>query len=295
MILAVYPFLIEKKNFMVGFPLAFMCLAIFFGCEIFMPIFKPVYILTESEIKLLKNINVISSMTVILTMIVIFKLIINFIEKNMEVLNQKNESLLGNILPKKVIQRLREEGHADPERFDNVSILFTDIVNFTNLSKTMPPEELISELNSIFTIFDAIMEKHSCERIKTIGDAYMAVCGLPTPNQNHAQNLVAAALECRDYLKERNLKSKHKWTIRLGINTGSVVAGIVGTTKYIYDVFGDSVNVSSRMESNSVEMRLLVTKDVAKIVYKDFAVYKGGVKEIKGKGPMEVFFVENKI
>lgn len=293
MILVVYPYLIEKRNFHVGIPISFICILIFFACEILFSHTTPIYVLDESVIKTVRAVNIIASMVVVLTMILIFKLIINYIENNLEELNQKNEELLENILPKKLVEILREKGSTEPEMFSNVTVLFTDIVNFTNISKDLSPDVLINELNDIFTNFDRIMEKHNCVRIKTIGDAYLAVCGLPVEDEDHTKNLVVAALECRDYLNERNKTADHKWTIRLGIHTGTVVAGIVGIKKYIYDVFGDTVNVASRMETSSQEMKLCVSEDVYSKLSSDFSFTSLGEKEIKGKGPMKLFFVEN--
>ncbi len=292
-ILVIYPYLIEKKNFHVGIPISFICLLIFFACEIVFSRTRPVFVLDESLLKTVRAVNIIATMVVVLTMILIFKLIINYIENNLEEVNQKNEELLENILPKKLVEILREKGSTEPEMFNDVTVLFTDIVNFTNISKDLSPDILINELNEIFTNFDRIMDKHNCVRIKTIGDAYLAVCGLPTEDADHTRNLVLAALECRDYLLERNRTAVHKWTIRLGIHTGTVVAGIVGIKKYIYDVFGDTVNVASRMESSSQEMKLCVSEDVHSKLGTGFAFTDLGEKEIKGKGRMKLFFVEN--
>lgn len=295
MILVVFPYLVERKHFNVGIPTSIFCIGVFFICEIVFSKTTPIFILPENTIKTIRYINIIASMSVVFSLIVIFKLIIGYIEENMEQLIVKNEELLENILPKKVIKNLQETGRTNPELFSNVSVLFTDIVNFTTLSKEVSPEILISELNDIFTNFDVIMDKYNCVRIKTIGDAYLAVCGLPEPNPTHTKNLVQAALECRDYLAERNKTACHKWTIRLGINNGDVVAGVVGVKKYIYDIFGDSVNVASRMESNSEEMRLCVSKQVYENVKSDFHFVSKQEKDIKGKGSMEIFFIERNI
>ncbi len=292
-ILVIYPYLIEKRNFHVGIPISFICLLVFFACEIVFSRTDPVYVLEDSVLKTVRAVNIIATMVVVLTMILIFKLIINYIENSLEELNQKNEELLENILPRKLVEILREKGSTEPEMFNNVTVLFTDIVNFTRISKDLSPEILINELNDIFTNFDRIMDKHNCVRIKTIGDAYLAVCGLPVEDEAHTENLVLAALECRDYLQERNRTAEHKWTIRLGIHTGTVVAGIVGIKKYIYDVFGDTVNVASRMETSSQEMKLCATEDVCSKLGDSFAYTDLGEKEIKGKGRMKLFLVEN--
>ena len=169
--------------------------------------------------------------------------------------NAKSDELLHNILPPRVIRDLREKGTTEPELFEQVSILFTDLVNFTEISSNLAPEYLIGELSDLFCGFDCIIEKYGCTRIKTIGDSYMAVCGLPEADPYHARKIVQAGLECIDYLAKRNEHSPIKWKMRVGAHSGAVVAGIVGARKYIYDVFGDTVNIASRMENSSNEMR----------------------------------------
>ncbi len=201
----------------------------------------------------------------------------------------KSEKLLLNTLPVKVVNELKELGRSDPHHFDNVTVFFSDIVGFTEKSNSMEPKILISELNDIFTGFDEIVAKNSCERIKTIGDAYLCVCGMPTPNHDHAYNIVESAVEMIDFLKKRNENSIHKWNIRVGINSGSVIGGIVGVNKYIYDVFGDAVNTASRMESNSMPMRINVSESTYNLTKDRFEFTARGEIEVKGKGKMKMF------
>lgn len=204
---------------------------------------------------------------------------------------QKSEKLLLNILPKKIADKLKKYGKAESERFENVTVYFSDVVNFTNTSATLEPEFLISELNAIFTLFDNIMESHGCERIKTIGDAYLAVCGMPVAREDHANRMVTAALEIRDALTARNSTSTVKWEIRIGIHTGSVVGGIVGIKKYIYDVFGDTINTASRMESNSEPMHINISETTFAQVADAFQTVKRDMLTVKGKGAMQMYFV----
>lgn len=204
--------------------------------------------------------------------------------------NAKSDELLHNILPPRVIKDLREKGTSDPELFERVSILFTDLVNFTDISSTLEPEYLIGELSDLFCGFDCIIEKYGCTRIKTIGDAYMAVCGLPEDDPDHAKKIVQAGLECVEYLRKRNEHSAIKWTMRVGVHSGAVVAGIVGARKYIYDIFGDTVNIASRMENSSKEMQVNVSEETFNQT-KDFFEYE--IREpqrVKGKGLMNMYF-----
>lgn len=205
---------------------------------------------------------------------------------------EKTEQLLLNTLPLRVVNELKENGYSEPESFENVSVYFSDIVGFTSASTKLEPAVLIKELNDIFTVFDDIMEKYHCERIKTIGDAYLAVCGMPDKNEHHAENLATAALEIREYLKKRNEQSDTIWKIRIGLHSGKVVGGIVGVRKYIYDVFGDTINTTSRMESNSEPMRINVSETTYLLIKDKFSFITREPIEIKGKGMMKMFFLE---
>lgn len=206
---------------------------------------------------------------------------------------RKTEHLLESILPKKVIQDLKTTGISKPDSFKDVTILFSDFVGFTENSAKMTPEALIGELSEIFSAFDEIVEKHNCERIKTIGDAYMAVCGMPEKDPEHAQNIINSALEFIEYLKERNSTSPHRWENRIGINSGALVGGIVGTKKYIYDIFGDSVNLAARLEQNSEPLRILVSDSTYNLAKNNFPFGNVRNVKLKGKGELPVRFLEN--
>ena len=218
------------------------------------------------------------------------------VSTHLELIRQRRitEELLENILPKKVIIELKATGHSMPISFENVTIFFSDMVNFTNMSAGMSPELLIKELSTIFTTFDEIIENNRCERIKTIGDAYLAVCGLPNSDSNHAVNITHSALECLEYLKERNSLSKWNWEARIGVHSGSVVGGIVGTKKYVYDVFGDTVNTASRVETASEPMRLTVSDSTYQLIKDKFVTESRGVVNLKGKGLIPLYFVNGK-
>jgi class 3 adenylate cyclase len=204
----------------------------------------------------------------------------------------KSDRLLLNILPLKVANDLKEVGFTTPQSYDNVTIFFSDLVNFTELSSGLEPQYIIDELNKIFTEFDAIMQAHHCERLKTIGDAYMAVCGLPEPDTEHAIKIVRAAKEILGYMEERRKRSPVKWEIRIGIHSGSAVAGVVGVRKYIYDVFGDAVNTAARMEQHSVPMRINVSDATYRLTREHFRFEKREPIDIKGKGTMGMWFVD---
>lgn len=204
----------------------------------------------------------------------------------------KSDKLLLNIFPTKIATDLKETGTTNPESFDNVTVFFSDLVDFTRLSSELEPEFIINELNQIFTKIDSIMEKNGCERIKTIGDAYMAVCGLPEPDGESPVKILKAACEVLDFMKERQGISPVKWEARIGVHTGRVVAGVVGVKKYIYDVFGDTVNVASRMEAHSESMMINVSEETYQIVKDKFEFIERQPIEIKGKGSVKMYFLK---
>lgn len=204
----------------------------------------------------------------------------------------KSDKLLHNILPAKVVRELKENGSSVPENFIDVSVFFSDFVGFTEMSSKVKPEVLINELNEIFTRFDEIMEANRCERIKTIGDAYLAVCGLPEKDPENVGNILMASLEIVDWLKERNKKTALNWQIRIGVHTGNLIGGIVGTKKYIYDVFGDTINTASRMESNSEPGRINVSERTQQYAQDHFLFSERPTIEVKGKGKMKMYFLE---
>lgn len=205
---------------------------------------------------------------------------------------QKSEALLTNILPASVANALKEKGQVTPRGFENVTVFFSDIVNFMDIASQQEPVVLIDELNEIFTAFDTIMEQNHCERIKTIGDAYLAVCGMPEENENHAYNIIQAAYQVVEYLENRNKHVQIPWQIRIGVHSGHVVGGVVGIKKYIYDVFGDAVNTAARMESYSEPMRVNVSEATHTLVGDDFPFTERGVIEVKGKGKMRMYFLD---
>jgi class 3 adenylate cyclase len=204
---------------------------------------------------------------------------------------EKSDKLLLNILPAGIANDLKEKGKTEPQLFENVTICFVDIVNFTQKSATISPSVLIDELNQIFTAFDNIIEKYSCERIKTIGDSYMAVSGLPVPDPRHAYQIVTCCIEMIRFIRKRNTQSPYIWEIRVGIHSGEVIAGVVGVKKYIYDVFGDSINTASRMETNSEPMKINISETTWNLVKDEFDTEPREELEVKGKGKLRMYFL----
>ena len=225
-------------------------------------------------------------------MVASYSLMVEKQKRQIELEKARVEKLLLNILPRKSVEQLRQFGRTIPERFDEVSVLFLDFVGFTTLSQHLTPDELFAELNEIFSAFDDIITRYGCERIKTIGDAYLAVCGMPEANPMHARAIVTAALEMRTFIRERNDRARHTWSCRIGIHSGSVTAGVVGRLKYIYDIFGDGVNTASRMEGHAEPMHINVSGATRARLGDAFVIEPRGAIDVKGKGLMEMFYVQ---
>ena len=204
----------------------------------------------------------------------------------------RSDNLLLNILPAEVADELKTKGTSAAQHFENVTVLFTDIVNFTSASEKMSAQELIDELHACFKAFDEITTKHNIEKIKTIGDAYLAVCGLPVADEKHAVNVVAAAMEINDFmLKRYGQMGDTTFEMRIGIHSGSVVAGIVGVKKFAYDIWGDTVNTAARMEQNSEAGKINISERTFELVKNDFnCVYRGEL-DVKNKGMMKMYWV----
>jgi ligand-binding sensor domain-containing protein len=224
-----------------------------------------------------------------------FQLIKLVKERTKELEEEKNKSdgLLLNILPKILVDELKRDGKVKPRAYSNVTILFTDFKDFTNISSVLPAEELVSELNDIFRTFDTIIEKHGLEKLKTSGDAYMAAGGLPIEAEDHAEKAVFAAIEMHHTIKKRNENSSIKWEMRCGIHTGSVIAGVVGSRKFNYDVWGDTVNIASRMESSGSPGEINISESTYQLVRNVFECQHRGKIFAKGKGKLDMFFVKS--
>jgi class 3 adenylate cyclase len=207
---------------------------------------------------------------------------------------EKSESLLLNILPTAVAAELKEKGTSTPRHYDAVTVLFTDFVGFTQISEKMDPTTLIATLDKVFLEFDMICERFGLSRIKTIGDAYMCVAGLPEPDSQHAVNATWAALEMRNFIERFNRSipdPSQRWNVRIGLNSGAVVAGVVGIKKFAYDIWGDAVNTASRMESSGESGKVNISGSTYALVKENFQCTYRGKVAAKNKGEVDMYFV----
>jgi len=211
--------------------------------------------------------------------------------EELKVAKKKSDDLLLNILPEEIAEELKEKGLSEAKLYNNVTVLFTDFVNFTQMTEQLSAKTLVKELHACFTEFDAIIGRFGLEKIKTIGDAYMAVCGLPLENPDHASNTIKAALAIRDFIETRKAEDA-PFHIRIGIHSGPVVAGIVGVKKFAYDIWGDTVNMAARMESSSVSGKINISDVTHALVKDQFRFEHRGKVEAKHKGAVEMYFVE---
>lgn len=212
---------------------------------------------------------------------------------------KKSDALLLNILPVETAEELKEKGFAEARTFESVTVMFTDFKDFTKVAESLDAKSLVKEIDFVFKKFDEIITTYNIEKIKTIGDAYMAAAGLPIENKTHAVDMVNAALEILETIEEIKLDRKNKglpfFEIRIGIHTGPVVAGIVGTKKFAYDIWGDAVNVASRMESSGEAGKINISGNTYNLVKDRFnCIYRGKVTA-KNKGEIDMYFVEKAI
>ena len=247
----------------------------------------------EQEKKDIQQANIQNSITIGLAGSLVFLFVVYRQRNRIKTEKTKSDSLLLNIIPKEVAEELKSKGSASARHFDNVTVLFTDFKNFTTVSEQLSPQELVDELHACFIGFDEIMTKYSIEKIKTIGDAYLAVSGLPQADEHHAVHVVNAALEIREFMKKRRENFGVKtFEIRIGINSGSVVAGIVGVKKFAYDIWGDTVNTAARMEQNSEPGKINISESTYMLVKDKFTCEYRGEIDAKNKGKLAMYFVE---
>jgi class 3 adenylate cyclase len=186
---------------------------------------------------------------------------------------------------------LKERGIIEPRNYESVSLLFTDFEGFTKLTTSMPPEELVAELNEIFKNFDIIIRKYGLEKLKTIGDSYMIGGGFPIETKDHAVNIIKAAIDMLEIVRKKNISSKYEWKMRAGVHSGNIIAGVVGKIKYSYDVWGNTVNLAGKMERLSMPGKINITAATYELIKDEFNCDYRGNAEIPGNETVEMYFI----
>lgn len=219
----------------------------------------------------------------------------NQLYSQLEAERRKSDDLLLNILPQKIANELKQTGKVKPIHYESASVLFTDFKDFSKLAEQLPPEELVDELDYCFSYFDMVIETHNLEKLKTIGDSYMCVGGIPSPRSTHAIDTALAALQIQAFMgwrrQEKIQKNQPYWETRIGIHSGPLLAGVIGKKKFTYDVWGDAVNTAARIESSGLAGAINISKSTFDLI-KDFfeCEYRGKIA-VKHKGDIDMYFV----
>jgi guanylate cyclase len=217
-----------------------------------------------------------------------------YLVRELESAQEQADGLLFNMLPRTIAARLKENPETIADAYDTASILFADIVGFTSLTDELNPTEMIDLLNRIYSHFDVLVEKHGVEKIRTIGDNYMVAAGVPSPRPDHAQALASMALDMLEFCENLSPAGNTILNLRIGINSGSLVAGVIGSKKFQFDIWGDVVNVASRMESHRLPGKIQITRETQELLDDDFVLTPRGTINVKGKGEMQTWFLEGK-
>lgn len=244
------------------------------------------------QLNLLSIFNLIAGFVIIIAGMYYIVDIAERAEVNLEIEHRKSEALLNNVLPTAIAARLKQDSTTIADSFSEASVLFADIVGFTSFAQHIPPDRVVSMLNDLFSRFDELVDKYRLEKIKTIGDAYMVAAGIPLPRPDHAEAIAMFALEMLDRLADYNQQLDTKLQVRIGISSGPVVAGVIGKRRFLYDLWGNSVNTASRMESHGAAGEIQISEDTECLLRGKFSIEERGIVEVKGKGPMKTYWLK---
>jgi len=251
-------------------------------------------VLSDELATALRLISTITTLFVITVVIDVFDRETEHAEKAFAREHERSEKLLLNVLPPAIATRLKEDSHSIADGFDEVTVMFADIAGFTSMASSLDPHKVVTLLNDVFSEFDALLVKYGLEKIKTIGDAYMVAGGLPDPRPDHARAVAAMALDMVEVSRRRRRPDGSPFQVRIGINTGPVVAGVIGVKKFIYDLWGDAVNTASRMESQGVAGEIQVTEATYERIKDEFIFEPREPIEVKGKGLMRTWLLKER-
>ncbi|MEC8624107.1 MAG: adenylate/guanylate cyclase domain-containing protein [Bdellovibrionota bacterium] len=249
--------------------------------------------LLDADLSVYRGISAIFTVTLSFSVFWVFHRDLNLARKELYNAYERSESLLRNMLPASIARRLKKKQHTIADSFEDASVLFADLVGFTALAASRPASETVSMLNNIFSAFDQEVAKRGLEKIKTIGDAYMVAGGLPDPSPDHTAQVLGLAVDMLKILRKHNEEYGHELNLRIGVSRGPLIAGVIGSQKLSYDIWGDTVNVASRMESMGIPGRIQVTERVVQVTSDDFEFEDRGILEVKGRGKMRTYLLED--
>jgi len=269
----------------VNMTLSVFIMLLFIGWYYYTELFPPLATAPPLQLAVLNIINIAATFFIIAVGV-------TYLVNEVERAERTNIELLNNVLPSSIAARLKKKEPTIADGFQNASILFADIAGFTPVSQKMTPDELVEMLDAIFSRFDELVDEYGLEKIKTIGDEYMVASGIPIPREDHAEALANFALAMRDSLAEYSAANDVDLQMRIGINSGPVVAGVIGKRRFLYDLWGDSVNTASRMESHGIPGEIQVTEATRDLLDGQFTFIDRGLIDIKGKGPMQTYLLQ---
>jgi guanylate cyclase len=276
----------QAIRWFVGFLAAFVLLGIA-GEVFFTDIDVPTWFTTT-----MLALNVIGTGAVAFTVLASFATQRNAALAALRAEQERSEALIRNVLPSSIAERLKAASQTIADHFDSASILFADVVDFTPFAQRLAPAEVVGILDQLFSHFDTLVERHGLEKIKTIGDCYMAAAGVPDPSPDHARRAALLALDMREAVATSAVGGGSGLELRIGINSGPVVAGVIGSKRFLYDLWGDAVNTASRMESQSTPGEIQITRETYELLKDEFVCRRRGTIEVKGRGQMETWYLE---
>jgi adenylate cyclase len=292
LVIWVVVFNLTRARLQVRLVLSLVPMVLFVAGYYYTALTDPRFLVPAGQLAAVNVLNIGAQFAVLALMVAYVSMVADRAEEALAVEQARSERLLTNVLPVPIAERLKEHEEVIADGVDGASVLFADIVGFTVLSAQRTPYEVVVMLNGVFTRLDALVDEFGLEKIKTIGDAYMVASGIPVPREDHAQVLARFALAARDELAEHNLTADVPVELRIGINSGPVVAGVIGRRRFLYDLWGDTVNTASRMESHGLPGQIQITGATRTLLDGEFTCIERGVIDVKGKGPTRTWLLE---
>jgi class 3 adenylate cyclase len=269
-----------------------LIVGVFVGGYLYTTVYPPLAQVDAQQLQAMAVINMLAGFVILTAVMSYVTATAERAEADLSIEHRKSEALLNNVMPTAIAARLKQGATSIAENFPDASVLFADLVGFTPLAQRLRPDQLLDLLDGLFSCFDELVDKYGLEKIKTVGDAYMVAAGIPVPRPDHAEAIANLALDMRaasiSYSQSRGVPLH----LRLGISSGAVVAGVIGKRRFLYDLWGDSVNTAARMEEQGRSDEIQVSEATEHLLRGKFVLKERGIVEIKGKGPMRTYWLE---